>query len=45
MIEMKTVTIKIGTKIFSLNHILITTCTNPVVRMKQNTISDTFFKV
>ena len=45
MIEMKIVTIKIGTKIFSLNQFFITIRTNPVVKIKQNTISDTFFNV
>ena len=41
MMEMKEETIIIGTKIVSVNQVLITTCLNPVARIKQNAISDT----
>ena len=45
MMEMKEETIIIGTKIVSVNQVLITSCLNPVARTKQNTISDTIFNV
>ena len=41
LMEMKEETIIIGTKIVSVNQVLITTCLNPVARIKQNAISDT----
>ena len=40
MIEMKVETIIIGTKIVSVNQVLITIRLNPVARIKQNAISD-----
>ena len=40
MIEMKVETIIIGTKIVSVNQVLITIRLNPVARIKQNTILD-----
>ena len=40
---MKVVTIIIGIKIVSVNQVLITVRINPVVRIKQNVISDTVF--
>ena len=45
MIEMKVQTIIIGTKIVSVNQVLITIRLNPVARIKQNAISDTVFNV
>ena len=45
MIEMKVETIIIGTKIVTVNQVLITIRLNPVARIKQNTISDTAFNV
>ena len=45
IIEMKVETIIIGTKIVSINQVLITIRLNPVVRIKQNAISDTVFNV
>ena len=45
MIEMKVETIIIGTKIVTVNQVLMTICLNPVARIKQNTISDTLFNV
>ena len=45
MIEMKVETIIIGTKIVSVNQVLITIRLNPVARIKQNAISDTVFNV
>ena len=45
MIEMKVETIIIGTKIASVNQVLITIRLNPVARIKQNAISDTVFHV
>ena len=45
MIEMKEETIIIGTKIVSVNQVLITIRLNPVARIKQNAISDTVFNV
>ena len=45
MIVTKIVTIIIGTKIVSVNQVLITIRTNPVIRVKQNAISDTVFNV
>ena len=41
MIEMKVETIIIGTKIISVNQVLITIRLNPVARIIQNDISDT----
>ena len=41
MIEMNVETIIIGTKIISVNQVLITIRLNPVARIKQNAISDT----
>ena len=43
MIEMKVETIIIGTKIVSINQVLVTIRLNPVARIKQNAISDTVF--
>ena len=45
MIEMNIETIIIGTKIVSVNQVLITIRLNPVARIKQNAISDTVFNV
>ena len=45
MIEMKVETIIIGTKIVSVNQVLITIRLNLVARIKQNTISDTVINV
>ena len=45
MIEMKEETIIIGTKIVSVNQVLITIRLNPVARIKQSDISDTVFNV
>ena len=45
MIEMKVETIIIGTKIVSVNQVLITIRLNPVARIKQNAISDTVLNV
>ena len=45
MIEMKIETTIIGTKIVSVNQVLITIHLNPVVRIKQNALSDTAFNV
>ena len=45
MIMMKVGTLIISTKIVSVNQVLITIRTNPVVRIKQNAISDTVFNV
>ena len=45
MIVMTIGTIIIGTKIVSINQVLIATRTNPVVRITQNAISDTVFNV
>ena len=45
MIVTKVETIRIGTKVVSVNHILITIHLNPVVRIKQNAISNTVFNV
>ena len=39
MIEMKVETIIIGTKIISVNQVLITIRLNPLARIKQNAIS------
>lgn len=41
MMVMKVVTIIIGSKIVSVNQVLITICINPVVRVKQNSILKT----
>ena len=45
MIEMKVETIIIGTKIVSVNQVLVTIRLNPVAKIKQNAISDTVFNV
>ena len=45
MIVMKVGTLIIGTKIVSVNQVLITIHTNPVVRITQNAISDTVFNI
>ena len=45
MIVMKIGTLIIGSKIISVNQVLITISTNPAVRIKQNAISDTGFNV
>ena len=45
MIVMKVETIIIGTKIVTVNQVLITMRLNPVVRIKENAISDTAFNV
>ena len=45
MIVMKVVAIIIGTKIVSVNQVLIPIRTNPVVRIKQNAISETVFNI
>ena len=45
MIVMKIVTIIIGTKIVSLNEVLITILTNRVEGIKQNAMLDTIFNV
>ena len=45
MIAMKVVTVIIGNKIVFVNQVLTTIRTKPVVRIKQNTISETIFNV
>ena len=45
MIVMKVGTLISGTKIVSINQVLITIRKNPIVRIKQNAISDTVFNV
>ena len=45
MIEMKVETIIIGTKIISVNQVLVTILLNPVARIKQDAISDTVFNI
>ena len=45
MIVMKIGTLIIGTKIVSVNQVLITIRVNPVVRIKQNAISHSIFNI
>ena len=45
VIEMKVEKIIIGTKIISINQVLITIRLNPVARIKQHAISDTVFNI
>ena len=45
MIVMKVGTLIIGTKIVSVNQVFIIIGKNPVVRIKQNAISDTVLNV
>ena len=45
VIVMKVEAIIIGTKIVSVNQVLCTIRLNPMVRIKQNAISDTAFNI